>query len=83
MQREITVNEVESTIKKYTNIVEPLLIKRDNEEDLIIISAEEYKKKIFLAELDKKLEEGEEDIRNNKVHNARKVFKELREEYGY
>lgn len=83
MQREITVNEVESTIKKYTNIVEPLLIKRDNEEDLIIISAEEYKKKIFLAELDKKLEEGEEDIRNNKVHNAKKVFKELREEYGY
>lgn len=83
MQREITVNEVESTIKKYTNIVEPLLIKRENEEDLIIISAEEYKKKIFLAELAKKLEEGEEDIRNNKVHNARKVLKELREEYGY
>jgi len=53
MQREITVNEIESTINKYTDIDEPIIVKRENKSDLVIISMEEYKKKIFLAELDK------------------------------
>lgn len=83
MQKEITVQEIETTINQYTDIDEPIIVKRENKEDLIIISLEEYKKKIFLAELDRKLLEGEEDIKNNRVHSARAVFKGLREQYGY
>lgn len=83
MPREITVKEIEDTINNYTNIEEPIIVKREDKEDLIIISMEEYKKKIYLAELDRKLQEGEEDINNNRVYSAREVLQEMREKYGY
>ena len=83
MQKEITVKEIESTINQYSNIEEPIIVKRENNNDLVIISIDEYKKKIYLAELDRKLQEGEEDIKNNRAREVREVFKELREKYGY
>ncbi len=83
MQKEITVKEIVDTLEQYTNIEEPIIVKRDNKDDVVILSIEEYRKKIFLAELDKKLDEAEDDIKNNRVHKARDVFKELREQYGY
>ncbi len=83
MQKEITVKEIVDTLEQYTNIEEPIIVKRDNKDDVVILSMEEYRKKIFLAELDKKLDEAEDDIKNNRVHKARDVFKELREQYGY
>ena len=83
MGKEITVEEVVETINQYTNIDEPIIIKRENKEDLVIISMEEYKKKVFLAELSKKVAEAEEDIEYGKVHDAKKVLEELRSKYGY
>lgn len=77
MQKEITVKEIVDTLEQYTNIEEPIIVKRDNKDDVVILSIEEYRKKIFLAELDKKLDEAEDDIKNNRVHKARDVFKEL------
>ena len=83
MQKEITVKEIESTINQYSNIEEPIIVKRENNNDLVIISIDEYKKKIYLAELDRKLQEGKEDIKNNRAREVREVFKELRQKYGY
>lgn len=83
IQREITVDKIEDTINNYTNIEEPIVVKRKNKNDLIIISMEEYKKKLFLLDLEKKLLEGEEDIKNNRVYDAKDVFEELMEEYGF
>ena len=83
MQREITVKEIEDVINSYTNIEEPIVVKRENKEDLVIISMEEFKKIKFLNSLDRKLAEGEEDIENGNVYNARDVFKELGEKYGF
>ena len=76
MQKEITVKEIVDTLEQYTNIEEPIIVKRDNKDDVVILSMEEYRKRIFLAELDKKLDEAEDDIKNNRVHKARDVFKE-------
>ena len=42
-----------------------------------IKSMEEYKKKLFLNDLDKKIQEGEEDIKNGETHKLRDVFNEL------
>lgn len=53
IQREITVDKIEDTINNYTNIEEPIVVKRKNKNDLIIISMEEYKKKLFLLDLEK------------------------------
>lgn len=83
MQKVITVEEMEKTVNKYTNIEEPIIVKRKNNNDLVILSMEEYKKKLFLNELDRKIKEGEEDIKNGRTHKLRDVFKELRSEYGY
>ena len=60
-----------------------IIVKRENNNDLVIISFEEYKKKIFLSELRKKIDEGEEDISNSNMREAREVFGELKQKYGY
>lgn len=83
MQRVIKVEEIEKTINEYTNIEEPIIVKRKNNNDLVILSMEEYKKKLFLNDLNKKIQEGEEDIKNGKTQKLRDVFKELRSKYGY
>lgn len=83
MGREISVDEVIDTINECTNIEEPIIVKRKNKEDLVIISIEEYKRKILMSELNKKVAEGEEDIEYGKIDDAKKVLKELRSKYGY
>ena len=50
MQREITVKEFENAVSKVDDI-EPMIIKRDNKKDLIVISLEQYEKEIFLNKL--------------------------------
>ena len=66
MAKVIQVDEMEKTVNEYTNIEEPIIVKRKNNNDL-----------------DKKIQEGEEDIKNGKTHKLRDVLKELRSEYGY
>lgn len=83
MQKIINIEEVESTLKKYTNIEEPIIVKRENKGDVIMLSIDEYKKRIFFSDFEKKIEEAENDIKKGNVHKARDVFKELRDKYGY
>ena len=51
MAKEIAVKDIENVINSYTSIEEPIIVKRDNKEDLIIISMEEFRKMAFLNEL--------------------------------
>lgn len=83
MQREITVKEFENEVNSVDEINEPIIVKRDNKKDLIVISLEQYKKELFMAELASRLEKSKKEIEQGKVHNARTVFKELRAKYGY
>ena len=46
-----------------------------------VINVEDFEK--IGNELDKKIEEGEDDIKNGRTHKLRDVLKELRNEYGY
>ena len=79
MQREITVRELENTVNMLDEIKEPIIIKRENKEELVVISLEQYQRGIFLN----KLEKSKQQYKEGKVHNARTVFKELRKKYGY
>lgn len=79
MQKEITVKEVESTLNEYENIEEPIIVKRKNKSDVVILSLKEYQKEMFLD----KLEKSKQEYKEGKVHDARSVFKELREKYEY
>ena len=83
MQKEITIQEFENTVNSVENIDEPIVIKRKNKQDLVVISLEQYKKNLFLAELSNKLEKSEQEYKEGNIHNAREVFKKLREKYGY
>lgn len=78
MQREITVREFETTVNEVDNIEEPIIVKRENKKDLVVISLEQYQKEMFLS----KLEKSKKQYKEGKVHSARTVFKGLREKYG-
>lgn len=79
LKKEITVREFENIVSTIDDIEEPIIVKRENKKDLIVISLEEYQKAVFLN----KLEKSKEQYKEGKVHSARTVFKGLREKYGY
>ena len=78
MQKEITVKEFENVVSSIDDI-EPMIIKRDNKKDLLVISLEQYQKEIFIN----KLEKSKKEYIEGKVHKATNIFKGLREKYGY
>lgn len=78
MRREITVREFENAVS-VTDDIEPMIVKRENKKDLLVISLEQYQKEMFLN----KLEKSKKQYKEGKVHSARTVFKGLREKYGY
>ncbi len=78
MQREITVREFENAVSIVDDI-EPMIVKRENKKDLLVISLEQYQKDMFFS----KLEKGKKEHKEGKVHSARSIFKGLRERYGY
>lgn len=78
MQKEITVKEFENAVSIIDDI-EPMIVKRENKKDLLVISLEQYQREIFLN----KLEKSKKEFNEGKVHSARTVFKGLREKYGY
>lgn len=78
MQKEISVRELEDVVNTVDDI-EPMIVKRENKKDLLVISLEQYEKDVFCS----KLERSKEQYKEGKVHSARTVFKELREKYGY
>lgn len=73
MQRKITISEFENVVSVNDDI-EPVGIKRENKKDL-----ERYQKEMFLN----KIEKSKKQYKKGKVHDARTVFKGLREKYGY
>lgn len=79
LKKEITVREFEDIVSTIDDIEEPIIVKRENKKDLIVISLEEYQKAVFLN----KLEKSKKQYKEGKVHSARTVFKGLREKYGY
>lgn len=78
---QIAMQELETTLEKYDDIEEPIIVKRKNKKDVIIISIEEYEEKILHAEIAEKLKKSEDDIKNGRVKKADEVFKELRARY--
>lgn len=79
LKKEITVREFENIVSTIDDIEEPIIVKRENKKDLIVISLEEYQKAVFFN----KLEKSKKQYKEGKVHSARTVFKGLREKYGY
>ena len=78
MQKEISVRELEDVVNNVDDI-EPMIVKRKNKKDLLVISLEQYEKDVFFS----KWEKSKKQYKEGKVHSDRTAFKELREKYGY
>lgn len=81
MQKLTSFNEIESAVEKYGEIV----VTKNNENDLVFMSMEEYKKQLNEKRIDEEIEqkilESEEDYNNGRVRDAEDVFKEWKEKY--
>ena len=78
-----TSQEIEKTLNQQDNIAEPIMVKRQNKQDVIILSMKEYKDRILKNDIIEKLKKSEKEIENGEGIDADIVFRELRQKYGY
>ena len=79
MQQVTNIQEIEMAVNQYGEIV----ISKNNKNDVIIMSMEEYMKKSIKEDIIKKLKKAEEEIENGEGIDSDVVFEELRQKYEY
>ena len=72
MQREITLKELENILIKSEEIDEPIIVKRENKSNVVIISMKEYEEKLLELDIIKHLQKSEEDIENGRTTKAKR-----------
>lgn len=77
MQQVTNIQDLKTAVTKNGEMV----ITIDNN-NIVIMNMEEYRKKLMKEDIEKHLLKAEDDIRNGRVRNAREVFKEWKEQYG-
>lgn len=75
----INMQEVETAMNKYGDIV----LTKNEKNNVIVLSVEQYKEKLLDEEIEKKLLKAEKQIEEGKIVKATEVFKELEEKYGF
>ena len=78
MQQLTNLKEIESAVNQYGEIV----ISKNNKNNVVVMSMEEYKKKMLDEEIERKILKSEEDYNNGRVRKAEDVFKEWKLKYG-
>ena len=79
MQQVTSLQDIETFINENGEVV----IGKNSENNVIIMSMEEYTNNIFDREMIKKLLKSEEDIEKARTTKATEVIKELRRKYGF
>lgn len=82
MQKEMSVKELETTLEVMDDIKNPIIVKRKNKSDIVIISIEDYKNKILESDIIENLKQSEKDIKEGNVESADLMLAELDEKYG-
>ena len=77
MQRIMNFSQLETEINQNGEMV---ITKENN--NLIVMNMEEYKKRMLQKDIEKHLLKAEEDIEKGRTKSAREVFKEWKEKYG-
>ena len=78
MQQVTNLKELVTAINLYGGIV----ARKNSKNKVIVMSMEEYKKKLMREKIEKDLLEAEEDIENGRVKDSTDVFKDWNEKYG-
>ncbi len=79
MRQLTNIQEIETAINEYGEIV----ISKNNKNDVIVMSMEEYKKNNIKTDIIEKLKKSEKEIENGEGIKSDVAFKELRQKYGY
>ncbi len=79
MQGVTNIKEIEIAVEQYGEVV----VSKDKQNKVIIMSMEEYKKKKLNDKVDEHLLKSEEDIRMGRTKKAAEVFREFEEKYGF
>ena len=79
MQQVTSLQDIETFINENGEVV----IGKNSENNVIIMSMEEYTNNIFDREMIKKLLKSEEDIEKGRTKKETEVIKELRRKYGF
>ena len=79
MQQVTSLQQIEPFINQNGEMV----IGKNNKNNVVIMSMEEYRNNIFNNETVDKLLKSEEDIEKGKARKATEVIKELRAKYGF
>ncbi len=79
MQQITNIQDIETAVNQYREIV---VIKNDNN-DVIVMSMEEYRNNLFDKETIKSLLRSEDDIENGRTRKGTEVIKELKTKYGF
>lgn len=61
---------------------EPIFITKNGYGDMVIMSMEAYEEKMLLLDVEQKLAEAEEEVRQGKTAEASLSFRRLREKHG-
>ena len=78
MQQLTNLKEIKTAVNQYGEIV----ISKNSKNNVVVMSMEEYKKKMIDEEIEKKILKSEEDYNNGRVRKAEDVFKEWKLKYG-
>lgn len=78
MQQVTNIQELETAV----NLNGEMVVSKNSRNNIIVMSMEEYKKKLMKDKIEKNLLKAEEDIENGRVRDAEDVFKEWNAKYG-
>ena len=70
--QQLNIKAIETAVNQYGEIV----ISKNNKNDVVIMSMEEYRKKLLDKDIKKHLIKAEDDMKNGRVKDARGVCKE-------
>lgn len=78
MQQLTNLQELEMTV----NLNGEVVVTKNNKNNVILMSMEEYKKSLIKDKIKNNLIKAEEDIKLGRVRDAEEVFKEWNAKYG-
>ncbi len=77
MQQITNIQDLKTAVNENGEMVITL-----NNDNIVIMKMEEYRKRLIKEEIEKHLLKAEDDIKNGRVREAREVFNEWKEQYG-
>ena len=78
MQELTNLEEIGTAVNQYGEIV----VSKNNKNNVVVMSMEEYKEKMLDKEIERKILKSEEDYNNGRIRKAKDVFKEWKLKYG-